>query len=53
MVKNHCLAQSINDASWYQFRAWLDYFGKVFGKITIAVPAAGDKSGMLSMRCCG
>lgn len=41
MVKNHCLAQSINDASWYQFREWLEYFGKVFGKITIAVPAAG------------
>ena len=41
MVKNHCLAKSINDASWYQFREWLEYFGKVFGKITIAVPAAG------------
>ena len=38
MVKNHCLAKSINDASWYQFRVWLDYFGKVFSKITIAVP---------------
>jgi len=38
MVKNHCLAKSINDASWYQFRAWLEYFGKVFHKITIAVP---------------
>jgi putative transposase len=32
MVKNHCLAKSINDASWYQFRIWLEYFGKVFGK---------------------
>lgn len=41
MVKNHCLAKSINDASWFQFRVWLEYFGKVFGKITIAVPAAG------------
>ncbi len=41
MVKNHCLAKSINDASWYQFRVWMEYFGKVFGKITIAVPAAG------------
>jgi putative transposase len=38
MVKNHCLAKSINDASWYQFRVWLEYFGKVFFKITIAVP---------------
>lgn len=41
MVRNHCLAKSINDASWYQFRVWLEYFGKVFKKITIAVPAAG------------
>ncbi|MGL5059745.1 MAG: RNA-guided endonuclease InsQ/TnpB family protein [Microcoleus sp.] len=40
MVKNHCLAKSINDASWYQFRAWVEYFGKLFGKITIAVPPA-------------
>jgi putative transposase len=38
MVKNHCLAKSINDASWDQFRVWLEYFGKVFSKITIAVP---------------
>ncbi|MBD1810663.1 transposase [Microcoleus vaginatus DQ-U2] len=37
MVKNHCLAKSINDASWYQFRVWLEYFGKVFDKITVAV----------------
>jgi putative transposase len=37
IVKNHCLAKSINDASWYQFRVWLEYFGKVFGKITVAV----------------
>jgi putative transposase len=40
MVKNHSLAKSINDASWYQFRIWLEYFGKVFGKITIAVNPA-------------
>jgi putative transposase len=37
MVKNHCLAKSINDASWYQFRVWIEYFGKVFKKITVAV----------------
>lgn len=38
MVKNHKLAKSISDASWYQFRGWVEYFGKVYGKITIAVP---------------
>jgi putative transposase len=37
IVKNHCLAKSINDASWYQFRMFLEYFGKVFGKAAIAV----------------
>ncbi len=41
MVKNHNLAKSINDTSWYLFRCWLEYFGKVFGKITVAVVAAG------------
>lgn len=40
MVKNHCLAKSINDAGWYQFRKWLEYFGVKFGKITIAVNPA-------------
>jgi putative transposase len=40
MVKNHCLAKSINDAGWYQFRVWLEYFGKVFKRITIAVNPA-------------
>jgi len=37
MVKNHCLAKSLNDASWYQFRVGLEYFAKVFKKITVAV----------------
>ncbi|MEH1999241.1 MAG: transposase [Nostoc sp.] len=37
MVKNHCLAKSINDASWYQFRVFLEYFGKVFLRVTVAV----------------
>lgn len=37
MVKNHCLAKSINDASWYQFRVWLEYFGRVFERVTVAV----------------
>ncbi len=38
MVKNHKLAKSISDASWSMFRQWVEYFGKVFGKVTIAVP---------------
>ncbi|WP_353933307.1 transposase (plasmid) [Okeanomitos corallinicola TIOX110] len=37
LVKNHCLAKSINDASWYQFRVWLEYFGLVFKKVTVTV----------------
>ncbi len=37
MVKNHCLAKSINDASWYEFRVWIEYFGKVFKRVTVAV----------------
>jgi putative transposase len=50
MAKNPCLAKSIHDAGWYQFRSWLEYFGKVFGKITIAVNPAHT-----SQRCsaCG
>ncbi len=40
LVKNHCLAKSINDAGWYQFRVWLEYFGRVFGRITIPVSPA-------------
>jgi putative transposase len=38
LVKNHKLAKSISDASWSMFRQWVEYFGKVFGKVTIAVP---------------
>ena len=40
MVRNHCLAKSISDAGWYQFRTWLEYFGKVFGRVTVAVNPA-------------
>ncbi len=38
MVKNHKLAKSISDAGWTQFRTWIEYFGKVFGVATVAVP---------------
>ena len=37
MVKNHCLAKSINDASWGTFFDWLEYYGKVMGKVVYAV----------------
>jgi putative transposase len=40
LVKNHCLAKSINDAGWYQFRIFLDYFAKVYGRLTVAVEPA-------------
>ncbi|NEO38773.1 MAG: transposase [Moorea sp. SIOASIH] len=40
LVKNHCLAKSINDAGWYQFRKWLEYFGVKFSRITVAVNPA-------------
>ncbi|AOY81313.1 transposase [Moorena producens JHB] len=40
LVKNHCLAKSINDAGWYKFREWLEYFGQKLGRITVAVNPA-------------
>ncbi|EGJ34096.1 MULTISPECIES: RNA-guided endonuclease TnpB family protein [Moorena] len=40
LVKNHCLAKSINDAGWYQFRKWLEHFGTKFGRVTVAVNPA-------------
>ncbi|WP_226587995.1 RNA-guided endonuclease InsQ/TnpB family protein [Microseira wollei] len=38
MVKNKKLSKSISDAAWSNFRNWLEYFGKVFGVATVAVP---------------
>jgi hypothetical protein len=37
LVKNHCLAKSINDAAWYQFREWIEYFGVKFGGSSVCV----------------
>jgi putative transposase len=31
LVKNHCLAKSINDVAWAAFRQWLEYFAVKFG----------------------
>ncbi|MFB2893777.1 RNA-guided endonuclease InsQ/TnpB family protein [Aerosakkonemataceae cyanobacterium BLCC-F50] len=50
LVKNHCLSLSINDAGWYQFRKWLEYFGVKFGKITIAV---NPRLTSQECSCCG
>lgn len=38
MVRNHKLAKSISDASWYNFRQWLEYFGEKYVREIIAVP---------------
>ena len=38
MVKNHKLAKSISDASWYQFCQWVAYYAKIHGIICVAVP---------------
>lgn len=37
MVKNHCLAKSINDVAWRLFRQWIEYFSKKYGRLAIAV----------------
>ncbi|NEQ70247.1 MAG: IS200/IS605 family element transposase accessory protein TnpB [Symploca sp. SIO2D2] len=37
LVKNHKLAKSIVDVSWYNFRQWLEYFGNKFGREIITV----------------
>jgi len=37
MVKNHCLAKSINDVAWSLFRRWLEYFAVKFGTTVVAV----------------
>jgi putative transposase len=38
LVRNRHLAKSISDAGWSTFRAWLEYFGNKYGKVTVAVP---------------
>ncbi len=38
LVKNKKLSKPISDAAWSAFTNWLEYFGKVFGVVTVAVP---------------
>ncbi|HBB35497.1 MAG TPA: hypothetical protein DDZ80_17015 [Cyanobacteria bacterium UBA8803] len=47
MVKCHNRARSIYDASWYQFRLWIEHFAKKFGKTAIAVSPNNT-----SQECC-
>ncbi|WP_347375184.1 RNA-guided endonuclease InsQ/TnpB family protein [Planktothrix mougeotii] len=37
LVKNHCLAKSISDVSWYLLRKWIEYFAAKFDKSAIPV----------------
>ncbi len=48
MVKNHCLAKSIADASWSMFRAVLTGKAERANRLVVAVPAA-----YTSMTCSG
>lgn len=47
LIKCHNRAKSIADASWYQFRLWIEHFAKKFGKTAIAVPPRNT-----SQECC-
>src|SRR5919202_1803820 len=47
MVKCHNRAKSISDASWYQFRLWIEHFARKFGKTAIAVAPHNT-----SQECC-
>ncbi len=40
LVRNRYLAKSIHDAGWTQFTNWLDYYGKLWGKVMVAVSPA-------------
>jgi putative transposase len=40
LVKNHCLAKSINDAGWYRFLSILSFKAVCAGRRVIAVPPA-------------
>ena len=40
MIRNHCLAKSITEASWGIFSQWLSYYGSVFGRPVVKVAPA-------------
>ena len=40
MMRNRKLSKSIQDASWREFRIWIEYFAKIMGKIAVPVNPA-------------
>ncbi len=49
MVKNHCLAKSINDVAWTLFRRWLEYFAQKFK--TSIVPVHPHHTSQICSNC--